>query len=177
MIQYIPEVKISDQGLGKYHCILGRIWAKRGVSKQISAVVKLGSSATPRKRLPSFKLENSASSTQTATKLLHNEYQLRLPYPSHIPCLKDNFHNLTKYECKETFKIPISLLFKEGNIKNSQFSIFSMNWEKLRSSARATFKNPNIQSLCELGKTWKYSLRPRFKILNFESIDEFGVTY
>ena len=47
-----------------------------------------------------------------------------------------------------------------------------MNWEKVRSLARATFKNPNIRPLCELGKTWKYSLRPRFKSLNFESIDE-----
>ena len=47
-----------------------------------------------------------------------------------------------------------------------------MNWEKVRSLARVTFKNPNFRSLCELGKTWKYSLRPRFKSPNFEFIDE-----
>ena len=50
-----------------------------------------------------------------------------------------------------------------------------MNWEKLRSTARATFKSPKFQSLCELGKTWKRSQRPRFKSPNFKSIDELGV--
>ena len=50
-----------------------------------------------------------------------------------------------------------------------------MNWEKLRSPGRATFKNPNFQSLCELGKTCKNSQRLRFKSSNFESIDELGV--
>ena len=50
-----------------------------------------------------------------------------------------------------------------------------MNWEILRSSDRVTFKNPNFQSFCDLGKTWKYSLRPKFKSPNFESIDELGV--
>ena len=45
-----------------------------------------------------------------------------------------------------------------------------MNWEKLRSLIRATFKNPNFQSFCELGKSLKYSLRSTFE--NFESKDE-----
>ena len=58
-----------------------------------------------------------------------------------------------------------------ANIQKSQFSISSVNWEKLWSPAGATFKNPNVQSLCELGK----SLRPRFKIPNIEFIDELGV--
>ena len=49
-----------------------------------------------------------------------------------------------------------------------------MNWGKLRSPARATFKNSNLRSLCELGKTWKYSLRPIFQNPNFASIDELG---
>ena len=49
-----------------------------------------------------------------------------------------------------------------------------MNWEKLTIPARATFKNPNSQSLCELGKTWKYSLCPRIKSPNFERIAELG---
>ena len=48
-----------------------------------------------------------------------------------------------------------------------------MNWEKSTISAGATFKNPSF-NLCELGKTWKYSLSPRFKTPNFESIDELG---
>ena len=38
-----------------------------------------------------------------------------------------------------------------------------MNWQKLRSPTTATFKNPNFQSFCELGKSSKYSLRPKFK--------------
>ena len=50
-----------------------------------------------------------------------------------------------------------------------------MNWEKLRSSDRTTFKNPNFQSLCELRKTWKYNRRSRIKNPNFESLDELGV--
>ena len=42
----------------------------------------------------------------------------------------------------------------------------------MRSPARATFKNPNFQSLCELGKTWMCNLSPRFTSPNFESIDK-----
>ena len=38
----------------------------------------------------------------------------------------------------------------------------------------ATFKNPNFQNLCELGKILKYSLRPSLKNPSFESIDELG---
>ena len=34
-----------------------------------------------------------------------------------------------------------------------------MNWEKLRSLTRATLKNLNFESFCELGKTSKYCLR------------------
>ena len=61
-----------------------------------------------------------------------------------------------------------------------------MNWGKLKRPVIATFKNSNFQSLCELEKTWKDSLRlriltfllrPRFKSPNFESIDELGVMY
>ena len=44
----------------------------------------------------------------------------------------------------------------QANIRKSQWSIFFMNREKLRVPARATFKNPNFQSFCELGKTWKH---------------------
>ena len=41
-----------------------------------------------------------------------------------------------------------------------------MNWEKLRSPANTTFKNYNFQFVCELGKPWKYNLRPIFKSPN-----------
>ena len=41
-----------------------------------------------------------------------------------------------------------------------------MKWKKLRNLARATFMNPNFQSLCELGKPWRYSMRPTFKSSN-----------
>ena len=60
----------------------------------------------------------------------------------------------------------------QANIPISQFSIFSMNWEKLRVPAKATFRNPNFQSFCEMGKTWQYNLSPKFISPNFESIDE-----
>ena len=50
-----------------------------------------------------------------------------------------------------------------------------MNWEKLGSPGRAIFKNLIFQSLCKLGKVWKYSLKPGFQSLYFESIDESGV--
>ena len=53
----------------------------------------------------------------------------------------------------------------QANIQKKKKTI-SMNWEKLRGPARATFNNPNFQSLCELGKIWKYSLKPRLKCSN-----------
>ena len=51
-----------------------------------------------------------------------------------------------------------------------------MNWEKLKSSARATSQNHNFPSLCELGKAWKCSLRPNSKtqildlLMNWEKL-------
>ena len=56
-----------------------------------------------------------------------------------MPCLKDNPHNLTKHESKRISKIPKIKLFSEfGDIWNTKLIL----------------KNPNFQSLCELGKTW-----------------------
>ena len=49
-----------------------------------------------------------------------------------------------------------------------------MNSEKLRSPASTTFKNANFRSVCELEKTRRYSLRPKFQSPNFESVDELG---
>ena len=56
-------------------------------------------------------------------------------------------------------------------IHKTQFSIFFMNQDKMRGSARATFKNYKI-SLWIGKKTWKVSQRPTLKNLNFESMDE-----
>ena len=49
-----------------------------------------------------------------------------------------------------------------------------MNWKKLRNPARATFKNPNFQSICKLEKFLKYSLGLKFKSRNSKSMDELG---
>ena len=65
----------------------------------------------------------------------------------------------------------------EGNPPHThpvEKTLFSELEKKLTSPARITFKNPNFQSFCEFGKTWKYSLRPTFKSLNFKSMDEWG---
>ena len=70
----------------------------------------------------------------------------------------------------EKLEVQSKLIFQSPTFQ----SLLSMNWEKLRSPARATFKNPNFKSLGELSKTWKCSLSPRFESPNFESIDELG---
>ena len=51
-----------------------------------------------------------------------------------------------------------------------------MKWDKLKSPVIVTFKNPSFQYLFKMGKTYMYSLKPRFKSTNFESLDKFGVT-
>ena len=55
-------------------------------------------------------------------------------------------------------------------LKKSNFLAFFLNWEKLRSLVEATLKNS--KTLCELEKTWKYSLRPTLENLNFESTND-----
>ena len=75
--------------------------------------------------------------------------------------LKEHPHHFTKYEGKWT-KISIFKLFNElgkiwkCNLGFSKIQIFLsfMNWEKLGSiySPRPTFKNPNFESMDELGK-------------------------
>ena len=42
-----------------------------------------------------------------------------------------------------------------------------MNWE---SPASTRLKNPIFKSLWELGKSWKYNIRPTFKSPNFKSM-------
>ena len=58
-----------------------------------------------------------------------------------------------------------------------------MNWKILRSPTTLTVTNINFQSLCELGKSFAYSLRPTFKNpnstfknTNFESKDKLSST-
>ena len=51
---------------------------------------------------------------------------------------------------------------KSKELQVYEFLNCSVNWEIFRSTARLILKNPNFRYLCELGKTWKYSLRPRF---------------
>ena len=63
----------------------------------------------------------------------------------------------------------------KANIKKYQFSISPMKWDKLKSPVIVTFKNPSFQYLFKMGKTYMYSLKPRFKSTNFESLDKFGV--
>ena len=82
----------------------------------------------------------------------------------HIPYLKDYLPILTKHKVKGTSQVKeilIAQLFKRlgkfgrtasVKIEKSQFFIFFLNWEKLRSPARVTFKNLNFPFLCELGK-------------------------
>ena len=48
-------------------------------------------------------------------------------------------------------QLPI-ILMANGQLAKIAIYISLMNSKKLRSPARATFKNPNFQSLCELGK-------------------------
>ena len=82
-----------------------------------------------------------------------------------------NFKTPNLYLCNQLKKLSkYSLCY----IQKSEFLICFMNWEKMRIPARPTFKNPNFQSLFELRKTWKYSLRPTFKSPNFGSMDELG---
>ena len=45
-----------------------------------------------------------------------------------------------------------------------------MNWEKIEIQLEQHSKIP--KSLCDSGKTWKYSLRQTLKKTNFESMDE-----
>ena len=49
-----------------------------------------------------------------------------------------------------------------------------MNWGKLRIPAEQHLKIS--KSCCELGTSWKYSLRPTLKNLDFESIEKLGKT-
>ena len=64
--------------------------------------------------------------------MLHNEHQLQLHYPSHIPYLKDNPHiqNSQFHSCLVNWKKLGSAV--SANIQKSQFPI---SWHKLKSSA------------------------------------------
>ena len=199
------KFKKRDQWLRKYYCLLERIWANRGVSEQMWFVPKeVGDGGwqqcNPRKPLqllPSFELGNSVSTT-----LLHNEY--RPPLPITYTHLKDDPHNLARWK-QGNLKIPIlcAYLRKADHVcpmnKNGHFLVnlgqfndkISRNimqlqrfWSLKISSkiqkghcvpSMLIFKNPNFQSLGELGKARKYNLWPTFKNHDFEFMDELGV--
>ena len=73
-----------------------------------------GNSATPRK-LCNFYPRLSLETVFPALKLPQNCYIMNIGSPTHhILFLRDNPHNVTKYESKGILKIPISELLSES---------------------------------------------------------------
>ena len=109
---------ISEQWLGKYYCILGRIWVRRDISKQVWFVLKAAGF------MVMAAMKHQENCTFIYVFKQHCQHYLIIlslwistPLPLHIPYLKDNSHNLTKYKSQGTSKIPISQPFRElGNI-------------------------------------------------------------
>ena len=66
---------------------------------------------------------------------------------------------------------------KSRELQKSQFPNSLVNWGELGSTTYADFQKAPIfyskipKFVCELGKTWNYSLRPIYT--NFESTDDF----
>ena len=178
----------------KCYFILGETQAKRGVGKQVwfvlDTVVRSGGQCNTAEILQ-FLLSfngNCLSSIYTDTKVYKYEYffssktsnLIIIGFPTNrVSCLKDGPHNRTKSEIERTSKISISQLFKELRIiwecslslysKHSIFHLFSWigkNWE-----VHSEQHSKVLKSLCELGKTWNYSLRQTFKNRNFEYMD------
>ena len=73
--------------------------------------------------LPSFKAFKQCFQHLNYQKLFHDEYHL--PFPAHIPSLKDNHLNLAKCKSKRTLRIG----------------------KYLEVQSELTLKNPNFQSL------------------------------
>ena len=61
--------------------------------------------------------------------------------------MKDSPYNLKKYKSKGE-----NLNILTGSILKSQYSIFSMNWEKLTIPVGGAFKSSNFEYIDELGK-------------------------
>ena len=53
-------------------------------------------------------------------------------------------------------------IFSKSMLRKVNLHLFFLNWEKLRSPARATFKI--LKSFSELGKPWKYTQKSQFWI-------------
>ena len=141
--------------MGKYYCILVRIWLKCGLLQNLLEGLWWWQQCIFRKTLqflPSFKLVDSVSSTYTTTKIFPNEY--RLLYPSHIACPKENPHNLTKYKSEETLKTPISQLLSDWEILGTNRLIFKTRVLKL-------------ESLPWIGENWGVQLEQHLKITIF----------
>ena len=88
----------------------------------------------PRKMLqllPSFKIEYSILELQLSQNYYTN-MNISCPSPSHIPCLKDCPHSLTKHENKRTSNI-------------SSFPPHQPTEKKFEVQWKLLFKNPNFQ--------------------------------
>ena len=143
LIRGNPWSKKIDQWLGKYYCVLERISQKEGISEQVSAEVKLGSSTVIRKWLPSFKLGNNAS-------------KFMLPQNFYIININSNFPTHHIYPAWK--RILIILQNMKGR-RVQKFQLFNcfMNWENLKVQPKLIFKNANFQSFPWIGKIEKSS--------------------
>ena len=96
-------------------------------------------------------LENWQFYYKFAPFLLHIPERLRISQNMKLRVIQKSQFSIVLVN-KKKFKSTTYLI---ANKQKSQFSIYFMNWEKLRSPTRATFKNPNFQSFCELGRSSK----------------------
>ena len=87
----------------------------------------------------------------------------------------------TKYEINGTSKSPIFELFSDlesvtyAYIQKTYFLIFFMNWEKSRSAARVTFKNPKISLL--IGKNLQFQSKTNTQESQFGIYGGIGKIY
>ena len=136
-----PWSKKTDEWLRNYYCILGRISARWGISKQVTALGKLCSSTTLRKCLPSFKLGNSAS-------------KLKLPQNCNIVNINSNIPIHRIYPVWKTI-LTIWKIWKQDKFKNHNFSTVEWIGRNLEVQSKLIFKNRNFQSHPWIGKFWE----------------------
>ena len=150
--------------------ILGRIWAEALANK--FGLLQIHLEVFPALKMTQNCYKNMNISFFLKTDNLIINWSLSFFYNHTVP--ERLSHNLTKYKIKGTSK--------------SQFLNFLVNWENLEVQSKLIFKKPNFpsfswiwkswevqleqyskikKSLCELGKTWKYSLSPTFKKKQF----------
>ena len=95
--------------MGKYYCILGRIYVKQNISKQVwlgpktaAGFIRGGSSETPG-RICNF--YPCLQKGYPELKLQQNCFITNIEFPTY------HIYSASKYERKRTSKIPISQLF------------------------------------------------------------------